>query len=45
MTRKSPSFVDGQIASIAFTNDLALVTNNVDDFKDFNGLIIDNWFL
>ena len=42
---KSPAFVDGQIASIAFTNDLTLVTNNVDDFKDFNGLVLDNWFL
>lgn len=41
---KTPSFVDGQIASIAFTNSLILVTNNVEDFRDFNGLIIDNWF-
>ena len=42
---RSPAFVDGQIASIAFTNDLTLVTNNVDDFQDFNGLVIENWFL
>ncbi len=42
---KSPAFVDGQIASITFTNNLTLVTNNVDDFKDFNGLVVDNWFL
>jgi tRNA(fMet)-specific endonuclease VapC len=42
---KIPAFVDGQIASIAFTNDLTLVTNNVDDFQDFNGLVIENWFL
>ena len=41
---KSPAFIDGQIASIALTNNLILVTNNVDDFQDFNGLIIDNWF-
>ncbi len=41
---KNPSFVDGQIASISFTNNLVLVTNNVKDFQDFNGLIIDNWF-
>jgi tRNA(fMet)-specific endonuclease VapC len=40
---KSPAF--GQIASIAFTNNLTLVTNNVDDFKDFKGLVIENWFL
>jgi tRNA(fMet)-specific endonuclease VapC len=42
---KSPAFVDGQIASIAFTNNLSLVTNNVDDFKDFKGLMIENWFI
>ena len=42
---KSPAFVDGQIGSIAFTNNLTLVTNNVDDFRDFNGLVIDNRFL
>ena len=42
---KSPAFVDGQIASIAFTNNLTLVTNNIDDFQDFQGLVIDNWFL
>lgn len=42
---KIPAFVDGQIASITFTNNLTLVTNNVDDFKDFNGLVVDNWFL
>lgn len=41
---KTPSFVDGQIASIAFTNNLVLVTNNVKDFQDFDGLMIDNWF-
>jgi tRNA(fMet)-specific endonuclease VapC len=41
---KTPVVVDGQIASIAFTNNLVLVTNNVKDFQDFNGLIIDNWF-
>jgi tRNA(fMet)-specific endonuclease VapC len=42
---KSPAFVDGQIASITLTNNLTLVTNNVDDFQDFNGLVVDNWFL
>jgi tRNA(fMet)-specific endonuclease VapC len=42
---KSPAFVDGQIASITFTNNLTLVTNNVDDFQYFNGLVVDNWFL
>jgi len=42
---KSPAFVDGQIASIASTNNLTLVTNNVDDFQYFNGLVVENWFL
>lgn len=41
---KSPAFIDGQIASIAFTNNLILVTNNVSDFQDFDGLKIENWF-
>jgi tRNA(fMet)-specific endonuclease VapC len=35
---KTSSFSDGQIASIAFTNNLSLVTNNVSDFQDFDGL-------
>lgn len=41
----TPAFVDGQIASIASTNNLILVTNNVDDFKYFDNLTIDNWFI
>ncbi|MGB3512606.1 MAG: hypothetical protein WBA93_25985 [Microcoleaceae cyanobacterium] len=41
---KSPAFADGQVASIAFTNNLVLVTNNVSDFQDFDGLKIENLF-
>ncbi|MDB9496821.1 type II toxin-antitoxin system VapC family toxin [Spirulina major CS-329] len=41
---RTPAFVDGQIASIAFCNHLVLVTNNVSDFQDFEGLTIENWF-
>ncbi len=41
---KIPAFIDGQIASIAVTNDLFLVTNNVADFQDFDDLMIENWF-
>jgi tRNA(fMet)-specific endonuclease VapC len=41
---KTPAFVDGQIASIAFCNNLILVTNNVSDFEFFNGLSVENWF-
>ena len=37
-------FVDGQIAAVAKVNGLVLVTNNVRDFKHFQGLKIENWF-
>ncbi len=41
---KTPPYVDGQIAAIAATNSLTLVTRNTDDFKDFQDLQIANWF-
>jgi len=41
---KTPSFVDSQIAAIAKTNKLILVTNNVSDYVDFQDLSIENWF-
>jgi tRNA(fMet)-specific endonuclease VapC len=41
---KSPSYADSQIAAIAAVNGLVLVTRNVDDFTDFQGLQIENWF-
>jgi len=41
---KTPAFVDGQIASIAKTNDLCLVTANIKDFSVFEGLRLENWF-
>jgi tRNA(fMet)-specific endonuclease VapC len=41
---KTPSFSDGQIAAIAKTNDLILVTRNVKDFEYFTDLHIENWF-
>jgi tRNA(fMet)-specific endonuclease VapC len=40
----TPSFADGQIASIAVTNELVLVTRNVSDFKRFADLTVQNWF-
>lgn len=40
---RTPSFVDGQIASISVVNDLILVTRNVDDFRQFQGLQVENW--
>ncbi|MBD2609978.1 type II toxin-antitoxin system VapC family toxin [Nostoc punctiforme FACHB-252] len=42
---KNPGFIDRQIASIAVTNNLILVTNNVADFQDFDGISIENWFI
>lgn len=38
-------YVDGQIASIASANDVALVTRNTADFKRFPGLRVENWFV
>ena len=42
---KTPAFVDGQIASIAYSNNLILVTNNVSDFEFFNDLRVENWLV
>jgi len=36
-------YVDGQIAAIAFVNDLVLVTMNVKDFARFREVEIENW--
>jgi tRNA(fMet)-specific endonuclease VapC len=41
---KTPGFSDGQIAAIAKTNELILVTRNLKDFEDFSDLYIENWF-
>jgi tRNA(fMet)-specific endonuclease VapC len=41
---KTLAFADGQIASIASSNDPILVTNNVTDFQYFENLKIENWF-
>jgi|SRR6056297_265869 len=42
-TGRTPPFVDGQIAAIAFINDLILVTRNTSDFQLFSDLQIQNW--
>jgi len=41
---KPPAFVDSQIAAIAASNDLTLVTRNIKDFERFKGLRLENWF-
>ena len=40
----TPPFADGQIAAIAQTNKLTLVSRNIADFKHFSGLKVQNWF-
>jgi tRNA(fMet)-specific endonuclease VapC len=40
---KLPPFVDGQIASIAATRDLVLITKNIRDFHNFRGLRVETW--
>ena len=39
----TPSFVDGQIAAISAVNGLTLITRNVNDFKQFLRLKVQNW--
>lgn len=41
---KTPPYGDGQIAAVAATNNLTLVTRNTDDFQYFQDLQITNWF-
>jgi len=41
----TPPFVDGQIASIAFVNNLTLVTRNSRDFEFFSNLSVESWHL
>ena len=41
---RTPPFVDGQIAAIAATNGLTLVTRNTGDFDSFAELSVENWF-
>ena len=40
----APPYADGQIAAVAATNDLILVTRNVADFERYSSLKIENWF-
>ncbi len=43
LAAQPPPFADGQIASIAATRDLTLVTANVADFERFEGLRVEDW--
>jgi len=40
---RPPPFADGQIAAIAATNGLSLVTFNSDDYSAFRGLRLEDW--
>jgi tRNA(fMet)-specific endonuclease VapC len=41
---QTPSFVDGQIAAIAYIHGAILVTRNRSDFQPFSGLAVENWY-
>lgn len=40
---RTPPFVDGQIAAIAVSRGLTLITANTDDFRHFKGLELADW--
>ena len=40
---KTPPFADGQIAAIAYVNDLILVTLNIADYENFEGIELADW--
>ncbi len=40
---RTPPFVDGQIAAIAFVNGLAVATSNARHFADFEGVRVESW--
>lgn len=40
---KIPPFADGQIAAIAYVNDLILVTLNTADYENFQELQVQDW--
>jgi tRNA(fMet)-specific endonuclease VapC len=41
---QTPAFIDAQIAAVAATNRLILVTRNITDFERFSNLELENWF-
>ena len=40
---RTPPFADGQIAAVAYVNGLILVTANIPDFLNFQGLRVEDW--
>jgi tRNA(fMet)-specific endonuclease VapC len=41
---KSPSYIDSQIAAVTKVNNLILVTRNIEDFKYFSDIQLENCF-
>ena len=41
---KTCAYADGEIAAIAVTHKLTLVTRNTQDFENFQNLVLQNWF-
>ena len=41
---KTCAYADGEIAAIAVSNKLILVTRNIQDFQNFQNLSLQNWF-
>jgi len=41
---RAPAYRDAQIAAVAATRKLVVVTRNVSDFRAFRGLRVQNWF-
>jgi tRNA(fMet)-specific endonuclease VapC len=41
---KTRAYADGEIAAIAVTQNLILVTRNTQDFENFQNLVLQNWF-
>ena len=37
-------FADGQVAAVAATRGLVVVTRNTDDFDGYDGLHVEDWF-
>jgi tRNA(fMet)-specific endonuclease VapC len=37
--------MDGEIVAITQINKLTLITRNVSDFTNYDGLLVENWFL
>lgn len=42
-TGRTPPFADGQIAAVASTNDLVVVTSNEADYASFRDIQVEDW--